>query len=162
MPVCYIGLGSNLEQPRQQIVDAISALASLESSALTGVSSLYRSHPLGPQDQPNYINAVVELKTSLSALALLSQLQAIESEHERVRVQHWGPRTLDLDLLLYGEEEISHERLQVPHPELANRNFVLIPLYEIVADMTIPGAGKLKDLVVKMDRSGLQKLQPDE
>jgi 2-amino-4-hydroxy-6-hydroxymethyldihydropteridine diphosphokinase len=159
---CFIGLGSNLEQPRQQIVQAFSEMASITSSKLMCQSSLYTSKPLGPQDQPDYINAVVELETSLSALTLLSNMQAIESEHQRVSTGHWGPRTLDLDLLLYGQEKISHERLKVPHPEMAMRNFVLYPLFELAPNLIIPGLGSLAYLKAELDDSGLQKLDPDE
>lgn len=159
---CFIGLGSNLGQPRQQLVRALSELASLKSSKLISKSTLYISKPLGPQDQPDYINAVAELETSLSALTLLSNMQAIETEHQRVRTEHWGPRTLDLDLLLYGQEKISVEQLKVPHPEMAGRNFVLYPLSEIAPDLIIPGLGRLKNLLAKLDDSNLQKLDPDE
>jgi 2-amino-4-hydroxy-6-hydroxymethyldihydropteridine diphosphokinase len=159
---CFIGLGSNLEQPRQQLVRAFSELASLTSSKLTSKSSLYTSKPLGPQDQPDYINAVAELETSLPALTLLSSMQAIESEHQRVRKEHWGPRTLDLDLLLYGQETISVEQLIVPHPEMVKRNFVLYPLFEIAPELNIPGLGSLQNLLAKFEDSDLQKLNPDE
>ncbi|MBT7950610.1 MAG: 2-amino-4-hydroxy-6-hydroxymethyldihydropteridine diphosphokinase [Gammaproteobacteria bacterium] len=162
MVPCFIGLGSNLEQPRQQLVRAFSELALLTSSKLITKSSLYISKPLGPQDQPDYINAVAELETSLPALTLLSSMQAIESEHQRVRTEHWGPRTLDLDLLLYGQETISVEQLKVPHPEMVRRNFVLYPLFEIAPDLNIPGLGSLKNLLTKLDDSDLQKLEPDE
>jgi 2-amino-4-hydroxy-6-hydroxymethyldihydropteridine diphosphokinase len=162
MFTCYIGLGSNLEQPRQQIACAVSELASLPLSRLVCVSSQYQSKPHGPQNQPDYINAVAELQTSLPALTLLAELQAIESKHKRVRLQHWGPRTLDLDLLLYGDEQIELEQLKVPHAELLNRNFVLIPLYEIAAELTIPGVGSLKDLLTKIDQSGLEIIDLDE
>lgn len=161
MLTCYIGLGSNLEQPRRQVACAVSELASLTSSRLGRVSSQYRSKPHGPQDQPDYINAVVELQTSLPALRLLFELQAIESRHKRMRLQHWGPRTLDLDLLLYGEEKIALEQLTVPHAELVNRNFVLIPLFEIAPELTIPGAGSVKDLLTKIDKSGLEIIDLD-
>ncbi len=153
---CYVGLGSNLEGPRQQIVRAISELGALGSSRLVNVSSLYSSKPLGPQDQPDFVNAVAELETSLPALTLFARLQNIESGHQRVKQQHWGPRTLDLDLLLYGEEQFAYEHLQVPHPEIINRNFVLIPLYEIAPELTIPGMGKIEDLVKQVENSGLE------
>lgn len=162
MFTCYIGLGSNLEQPRQQIVCAVSELAALTSSRLVRVSSQYRSKPHGPQDQPDYINAVAQLQTSLPALTLLAELQAIELKHKRVRLQHWGPRTLDLDLLLYGQEQIELEQLTVPHAELVNRNFVLVPLFEIAPELTIPGAGSLKGLLTKIDQSGLEIIDLDE
>ena len=161
MTRCFIGLGSNLEQPKEQVLSAFSELDALVSSNLVNKSSLYASKPLGPQDQPDYINAVAELETSLPALTLLAQMQAIENEHQRVRKEHWGPRTLDLDLLLYGEEIISLQSLTVPHPELGNRNFVVYPLYEIAPDVLIPGLSGIEDLISELDSSGLEKLQTD-
>jgi 2-amino-4-hydroxy-6-hydroxymethyldihydropteridine diphosphokinase len=162
MRSCYIGLGSNIEGPRQQVIQAISELAELPSSTLLKTSSLYISKPLGPQDQPDFVNAVAELETSLPALKLLSHLQEIENSHFRSRIEHWGPRTLDLDILLYGADEIANADLQIPHPEIRNRNFVLIPLYEIAAELTIPGMGKLSELIEQIDRSDLKKIQADE
>ncbi len=162
MVACFIGLGSNLQQPRQQIACAISELRSLTSSRLLSVSSLYKSKPVGPQDQPDYINAVAALETSLPALTLLDHMQIIESKHKRLRLQHWGPRTLDLDLLLYGDEQIEHEHLTVPHPEMRNRNFVLLPLFEIAPELIIPGCGSLEYLLTQVDQSGLQKIDADE
>ena len=126
--VVYIGLGSNLQNPESQVRRAIQALGELPGSGVQAASSLYRSTPMGPQDQPEYVNAVVQLATGLSPGELLDRLQRVEQAHERVRGQHWGPRTLDLDILLYGDEVIATERLQIPHPGLAQRNFVLYPL----------------------------------
>jgi len=162
MVACFIGLGSNLHQPRQHIARAISELRSLTSSKMLNVSSLYESKPVGPENQPDYINAVVELETSLPALALLAHMQIIESQHKRLRLQHWGPRTLDLDLLLYGEEQIDLEPLTVPHPEMHNRSFVLVPLFEIAPKLTIPECGSLEDLLSQVDQSGLHKIAADE
>ena len=162
MSSCYIGLGSNIEGPRDQVIQAISELAELPSSTLLKTSSLYQSKPLGLQDQPDFINAVAELETSLSVRKLLSYLQEIESNHHRSREIHWGPRTLDLDILLYDAVEIDNADLKIPHPEIRNRNFVLIPLYEIAAELTIPGMGKLAELVRQIDRSGLDKIQVTE
>jgi 2-amino-4-hydroxy-6-hydroxymethyldihydropteridine diphosphokinase len=113
----FIGLGSNLENPGAQLARAIAELATLPNTKLAAQSPFYRSKPLGPQDQPDFINGCAWLKTSLPPLELLDQLQAIELAHGRERVQHWGPRTLDLDLLLYGNRVIDHPRLHVPHPE---------------------------------------------
>ena len=162
MSSCYIGLGSNIEGPRDQVIQAISELAELPSSTLLKTSSLYQSAPLGPQDQPDFINAVAELETSLSVQKLLSYLQEIESNHHRSREIHWGPRTLDLDILLYDAIEIDNADLKIPHPEIRNRNFVLIPLYEIAAELTIVGMGKLAELVRQIDQSGLDKIQVTE
>jgi 2-amino-4-hydroxy-6-hydroxymethyldihydropteridine diphosphokinase len=162
MSSCYIGLGSNIEGPRDQVIQAISELAELPSSTLSKTSSLYQSKPLGLQDQPDFINAVAELETSLSVRKLLSYLQEIESNHHRSREIHWGPRTLDLDILLYDAVEIDNADLKIPHPEIRNRNFVLIPLYEIAVELTIPGMGKLAELVRQIDPSGLDKIQVTE
>jgi 2-amino-4-hydroxy-6-hydroxymethyldihydropteridine diphosphokinase len=124
----YIGLGSNLQQPIQQVKQALLHLAELPQTHLLNASPLYRSAPLGPADQPDYINAVAALATRLSPLALLDALQTIERQQGRVREgERWGPRTLDLDLLLYAEQKIQNDRLRVPHPGLGERNFVLYP-----------------------------------
>ena len=158
----YIGLGSNLEGPQQQLTGALEKIAALEECELQAVSSFYRSQPLGPQDQPDFVNAVAKLGTSLSAHDLLTCLQGIESAHQRVRERRWGPRTLDLDLLVYGDQIIDDERLRVPHIELPRRNFVLIPLYEIAEALTIPGMGSIKQLVSAVDAEGLEVLDSDE
>lgn len=129
--LAYIGLGSNLSTPVEQVSQALSELATLPLSRLVATSSLYASRPVGPQDQPDFINAVAALQTRLSPLALLDQLQALEQQHRRQRMRHWGPRTLDLDLLLYGQLSIDVPRLRVPHPQMVKRAFVLVPLAEI-------------------------------
>ncbi|NDL70944.1 2-amino-4-hydroxy-6-hydroxymethyldihydropteridine diphosphokinase [Vreelandella alkaliphila] len=133
MTLAYIGLGSNLDDPISQIRHALSELGELPLCQLVATSSLYTTRPVGPQDQPDFINAVAALETKLSPLALLDQLQALEQRHRRRRLQHWGPRTLDLDLLLYDQEMIKRPRLQVPHPYMHERAFVLVPLEELVS-----------------------------
>lgn len=158
MTRCYIALGSNLDNPEQQVKQAMTRLTELDSSSSMTCSSLYRSKPLGPQQQPDFINAVVGLECELPALQLLSRLQGIENDQGRVRAERWGPRSLDLDLLLYGEETIDHPDLKVPHPEMAKRNFVLIPLYEIAAELTIPAMGKLADLIRPLAAGGLERI----
>jgi len=152
----YIGLGSNLDDPEVQIKIALQQLA--DAGRLLQASSLYRSPPMGPQDQPDYINAVARLRTTLSADKLLTVLQAIEQQHARVRGRHWGPRTLDLDLLLYDQERIDSARLTVPHPGLSRRSFVLYPLAEIAPELVIPGQGALQTLLAHCPESGLMKL----
>lgn len=128
----YIGLGSNLADPQQQLRGALQALAELPGSRLAAVSSLYASDPLGPADQPRYVNAVAALETDLEPLALLDALQRIELAQGRERkAERWGPRTLDLDILLFGERLIDQPRLQVPHYHMQARAFVLYPLAEI-------------------------------
>lgn len=159
MTACYIGLGSNLADPVRQIKSAIAALGKLPETRLVKNSSLYRSQPLGRKDQPEYINAVVELETSLTALTLLSHLQGIESAHGRTRAEErWASRTLDLDLLMYGNAQIFERGLRIPHPEIPNRNFVLCPLLEIQPDIEIPGLGPAKFLLEKIGMAGLEKL----
>lgn len=155
----YIGLGSNLADPIEQVTTAISHLQSLPDSQLITWSSLYASPPMGPQDQPDYINAVVEIETTLSAHQLLDALQAIEQQQGRIRNRHWGERTLDLDVLLYGQNVINDERLQIPHPGVALRAFVLYPLAEIAPDLTIPNVGEMKQLLQHCPREGLRRLE---
>ncbi len=158
----WIGLGSNLEQPEHQVRSALDELAALPGTRLTAASSLYRSAPMGPQDQPTYINAVARLETRLTTEALLDALQAIESAHDRVRSgERWGPRTLDLDILLYGREQLSSPRLTLPHPGIAERNFVLYPLAEIDPDVDIPGLGLLHVLLAGCSSEGLERLAQD-
>lgn len=156
----YIGLGSNLDDPVEQVKKGLHALQDMPETSCIMCSSLYRSEPLGPSGQPAYINAVAMLETELTADELLSHMQRIENRHGRVRNnERWGPRTLDLDLLLYGEEEISSIDLTVPHPGLYEREFVLYPLYEVAPHLKIPGVGSFKDLVEKCPRRGLQCLE---
>ena len=142
MIVTYIGLGSNLGDSRQILAEAVQKLATLGQ---VKTSHLYQSLPMGPQDQPNYLNAVVQLNTNLAALSLLDYLQAFEQEAGRVRLRHWGERTLDLDLLIYGDEQIQNQRLTVPHVGVLERDFVLIPLLDIDAEIQVH-ATSLKDL----------------
>ena len=156
--LAYVGLGSNLENPETQVKTAIEVLAGLPQTRLQARSSLYRSAPMGPQDQPDYVNAVVQLITGLEAEALLDKLQGIEQARGRVRAQHWGPRTLDLDILLYGENVVTTERLKIPHPGIAERNFVLYPLAEINGQLDIPGLGRLESLLEQCPDAGLSRL----
>ena len=155
-----IGLGSNLQQPLNQVQQAVTELAEIPRTRLLKVSSLYRSLPMGPTDQPDYINAVAELETELEPHALLDALQIIEQQHGRVREgERWGPRTLDLDILLYSDAVIADERLQVPHPGIAERAFVLYPLAEILPEIAIPGLGSLRDLLGTCPDDGLERLK---
>lgn len=155
----YIGLGSNLENPRQQIRTAIEDICQLQQLSAVACSSLYQSPPMGPQDQPDYINAVLAVDTSLSAHALLDALQQIEQKHGRVRKRHWGERTLDLDILLYGDAVIDDERLKVPHPGIAERAFVVYPLAEIAAELVIPELGKLSQIKAQCPLDGLEQVE---
>lgn len=159
MVEAFIGLGSNLEQPRQQLEQAIKSLANTQGITVKTVSSHYKSAPLGPEGQQDYINAVVSVETQLSAEQLLDELQRIENRQGRVRSERWGARTLDLDILLYGDEVIDNDRLTVPHREMANRNFVLLPLIEITSEeFHIPGKGALLDLLVHCPDNAIEKL----
>lgn len=144
MTVTYIGLGSNLGDSRQILAEAVQKLATLGA---VKISRLYQSPPMGPQDQPNYLNAAVQLVTELEPLALLDELQRFEQESGRVRLRRWGERTLDLDLLMYGEEQIQNERLTVPHIGVMERDFVLMPLLDLEANLQIKGQ-LLKDLPI--------------
>ncbi len=132
----YVGLGSNLGDSKQILREAVEQLRKLGK---VSVSKLYQSPPMGPQDQPNYHNAVVELNTHLAPLDLLDELQRIENESGRVRLRRWGERTLDLDLLLYAEKNIINERLTVPHVGILERDFVVIPLLDLDAELQVNG-----------------------
>ncbi|GHC33978.1 2-amino-4-hydroxy-6-hydroxymethyldihydropteridine pyrophosphokinase [Kushneria pakistanensis] len=154
----WIGLGSNLDQPRQQVLTALEDLAGLPLTMLSARSSLYGSRPVGPQDQPDFVNAVAVLETLLSPLALLDQLQALEQRHRRVRKRHWGPRTLDLDLLLYDDQELNLARLVVPHPWLASRAFVVQPMLEIAPELSLPDGQRLSQLSAAQPSNDLKRL----
>ena len=154
----YVGLGSNLDAPRTRIRRAVEAMAALSATRLLQLSPLYRSPPMGPPDQPDYLNAVAEVETGLAPLALLDVLQAIEQRQGRVRGERWGPRTLDLDILLYGDRRISFPRLQVPHPGLLQRPFVLVPLADIAPRMVMPDGVVLETLVDDRMRNQVQRV----
>jgi 2-amino-4-hydroxy-6-hydroxymethyldihydropteridine diphosphokinase len=157
MTLAYIGLGSNLEAPLAQVFRAFDELSALPQTSLIKRSALYSSKPIGPE-QPDFINAVALLDTQLAPLELLDALQALEQAHQRVRIQHWGPRTLDLDVLLYGAQCIATERLTVPHPYLTQRSFVLYPLADITPDLQLPDGSRLSDLLYQCPPDGLIKL----
>lgn len=155
----FLGVGSNLQKPQQQVNLAFSALRSLPESKDARCSPLYLTPPMGPGDQPDYVNAVVRLVTRLAPRHLLQQMQAIERGQGRVRGARWGPRTLDIDLLVYGDLVIDSPDLQVPHPGIARRAFVLCPLHDIAPDLTIPGLGIVAELVTQVDATGLVMIQ---
>jgi 2-amino-4-hydroxy-6-hydroxymethyldihydropteridine diphosphokinase len=159
MERAYIALGSNLATPVEQLHAALRALAELPGSRLAAVSSFYASDPLGPPDQPRFVNAVAALDTELAPLALLDALQAIEREQGRVRkAERWGPRTLDLDILLFGDRQLSGERLTVPHYHMHARAFVLYPLAEIAPDLRLPDGRALNELLAACPYTGLERL----
>ncbi len=156
----YIGLGSNLANPAEQIKSARTAIMQIPGVQELAFSSLYHSAPMGPQDQPDYVNAVMGIATDLPPIELLRCLQQIENEHGRVRKdQRWGARTLDLDVLLYGDQIIDLADLIVPHTGLADRAFVLYPLFEIAPHILVPGKGNITELLEKCPMSGLKRLQ---
>ena len=146
MDKVYIALGSNLANPQAQLISALQSMNQLPGSSLVSVSSFYQSKPLGPQDQPDYVNAVACLETSLAPLALLDELQRIEHEQGRVRLRRWGERTLDLDMLLYADHIIQSERLTVPHYDMHRREFVIIPLAEIAPHLSLPSGQSIQTL----------------
>ncbi|MFZ7108100.1 2-amino-4-hydroxy-6-hydroxymethyldihydropteridine diphosphokinase [Avibacterium avium] len=159
MKQVYIALGSNLATPVQQLENALQALQQLPHSQLVAVSHFYQSKPLGPQDQPDYVNAVACLTTALAPLDLFDQLQRIEQEQGRVRLRRWGERTLDLDILLYGDEIIQSERLTVPHYDMQHREFVIVPLYDIAPNLTLPDGKNVADLVQQFHHHEMKILQ---
>ncbi|MGB6291946.1 MAG: 2-amino-4-hydroxy-6-hydroxymethyldihydropteridine diphosphokinase [Vibrio anguillarum] len=156
MILVYIAVGSNLGDPIAQAKQAIEALKYLPHSRFLSASSLYSSTPMGPQNQPDYINAVVAIETDLTPLELLDCTQNIELEQGRVRKEErWGPRTLDLDILLYGNEVIDSERLTIPHYGMKVREFVLYPLAEIAPSLQLPDGTELNQLLPLVERNGL-------
>ena len=156
----YIGLGSNLQQPWQQLSRACDALKKLAESGEVTVSPVYRTKPMGPEGQPDYLNAVAGFKTSLTAVELLHQLQAIENSQGRVREARWDSRTLDLDILLYGAHQINLPDLTIPHAGIFERAFVLYPLYDLNQGLVIPGQGKLTELLQgKLTGELIEKLE---
>ncbi len=155
----YIGLGSNLSNPQQQVLAALQELNSIPETSLIEASSLYVSKPMGPSNQPDYINAVAKISTSLTPQGLLSELQAIEQMHQRQRKgERWGPRTLDLDIILFADEQIDTKTLKIPHYGVAEREFVLIPLQELQADLIIPGKGAVEGLIEQLPSYKLSKI----
>jgi len=155
--LAYIAIGSNLASPLEQVNAAITALGDIPHSRIIAVSSFYRTPPLGPQDQPDYLNAAVALETDLEPEALLDHTQRIELQQGRVRkAERWGPRTLDLDIMLFGDRIINSERLTVPHYDMHNRGFMLWPLFEIAPDLRFPQGESLQHLL-----AGLGAGKPD-
>ena len=155
MTLVYIALGSNLASPLEQVSAAVKALGEIPQTRLVAVSSFYRTPPLGPQDQPDYLNAAVALETTLAAEELLRHTQRIELQQGRVRkAERWGPRTLDLDIMLFGQAIIHTDNLTVPHYDMYNRGFMLWPLYEIAPSLTFPDGISLQQ---RLDMLGAEK-----
>jgi len=158
----FIGVGSNLCEPQQQVELACDLMRALPGSQLITTSSLYRSSPLGGISQPDFVNAVVKLRTELAAPALLFELQDIERVQGRIRHERWGPRTIDLDLLLYGDQVIKHQDLTVPHPGIGLRNFVLLPLREIEPELSVPGLGRIAELTIDEGAPAIARITQKE
>ena len=157
----YIGIGSNLADPRSQVLGALDALASISSLRLVLRSALYGSRPLGPADQPDFVNAVAGVLTRLEPRALLRELQGIERSAGRAtKRERWGPRILDLDLLVYGSLRSKDPELLLPHPGIVERNFVLYPLAEIAPELEVPGIGRVIDLKRRVPPEGIWPLPP--
>jgi 2-amino-4-hydroxy-6-hydroxymethyldihydropteridine diphosphokinase len=154
----YIGMGSNLAGPIEQLNRAYKTISDADGVQARRMSHFYHSPPMGPQNQPDYVNAVMVVETRLSPLELLRCLQSIENEQGRVRGERWGARTLDLDILLYGDQCIDLPELVVPHIGLTQRAFVLYPLYEIAPELHVPGKGNLKNLLAICALDGLKRL----
>jgi 2-amino-4-hydroxy-6-hydroxymethyldihydropteridine diphosphokinase len=154
----YVALGANLAEPIQQLNVAVTALKALAVNDTFVVSAYYRSKPMGDVVQPDYVNAVAGFHTTLLPIELLDALQDIEQHQGRVRLKRWGPRTLDLDLLLYGNQHISKPRLCVPHYGMKQRSFVLVPLADIAPSLTLPCNTSLESLISVEMRDELQKL----
>jgi len=157
--IVYLGLGANLNNPKTQLEKAIKTLSELDHCQLEKCSSFYQSQPMGPQDQGDYINAIIKMSINLSPIELLDSCQRIELEQGRVRKhERWGPRTLDLDLLLYNNDMINTVRLVVPHYGMKQRNFVLLPLFEISPELVFPDGSVLSNLIKETNTQGIQKL----
>lgn len=156
---CYIGLGANLTEPVAQLKRAVAALALLPASQLRQVSQFYSSKPMGPQDQPDYVNAVAAIDTELTPEQLLAALQNIEQQQGRARkAERWGPRTLDLDILLYGKLTLNTDTLTIPHYGMHLREFVLYPLAELAPELALPDGTTLNTLLAQVPLNGLQPL----
>lgn len=145
--VAYIGIGSNIDGPTERVRRAAEALERLPRTRVTALSPLYLNPPMGPAEQPHYVNAVAAVSTELEPRRLLDLLHGIEAAHGRVRQRHWGPRTLDLDLLVYGDEVSDDPELTLPHPGLGERAFVLVPLADIAPDLEVEGLGPVSALL---------------
>ena len=159
MTVAHIGIGSNLGDSQKIVAAAVDALAGLPHVSALRASALYATPPWGVVDQPPFVNAVVEIDTSATARELLDDLLVIERAAGRVRDgSRWGPRMLDLDLLLYGDAVLSEPGLDVPHPRIAQRAFVLLPLADVAPDLDVPGAGRVRELLERVDAGGCRRL----
>ena len=156
--LAFIGLGSNLENPKIQIENALKTLNENDEIDVRSISSMYESKPLLDMPGPNYINAVCKIDTTLRADDLLDVCQSIEDNQKRIREVKWGSRTIDLDILLYGQQVISSDRLSIPHPEMIDRAFVMVPLHEIDKEINVPLLGPVKKLIGRINRLDVKKI----
>ena len=161
MNIAYIAIGSNLDDPHQQVIRAVSAIKSF--ACINAQSSWYLSRAVNPPElpdysQPDYVNGVVAIETAMDAASLLSALQQIENQQGRKRIVRWGARTLDLDILLFNNDIISSPDLTIPHPRLTSRNFVAYPLHEIAPELMLPDGSYIADILSKLSTEGLEKL----
>lgn len=156
MSKVFIGLGSNLEKPKEQIQTALKELNKIKQTSLIRHSQFYSSRPLAGINAPDFINAVAEIKTNLNPFDLLFELKELEKSHNRQPSFYWGPRTLDLDILLYENLILESQNLTIPHKELQNRDFVLVPLASLEPDLEIQNLGKIRDLLKKVPSNGLK------
>jgi 2-amino-4-hydroxy-6-hydroxymethyldihydropteridine diphosphokinase len=155
----YVALGSNLDDPRRQVELAFEALGTLPATRCVLRSSLYRSRPFGPVEQPDFVNAAAGLLTAMDASTMLGALKELEARLGRARpVVRWGPRRIDLDLLVHGTTRIDSEALALPHPGIAERAFVLVPLAEIAPDLEVPGVGRVRTLLARVSAAGVERL----
>lgn len=163
MTRAFVGLGSNIDRPAQQLEAALEALGGLESSRLLECSPRYWTEPVGDPDQPEFLNAVAALETRLQARALLAAMHAIEQDQDRRRdpQRPFGPRTIDLDLLVYGNELIETPEMTVPHPRLHQRAFVLRPLADLAPDLMVPGRGPVGELLARVDTGGVRRAETE-
>ena len=159
---CFIAVGSNLEDPARQVRQSFAAMARLPDTVLIKASSLYANPPIGPPDQPDYINAVVCLQTNLPPDGLLQALKGLEQAAGRQAGRIWGERVLDLDILTYGDLVLAQDRLRIPHPEIARRRFVLVPWLEIAPSATLPDGRAVADLLAAAPPHQLVKLTEEE
>lgn len=158
----YVGLGSNLNNPRVQLRRALRAMSRLPGTDLVTTAPWYRSKPVGPAYQPDYVNTVAALRTVLSPLQLLTALQSIEHRQGRKRIVKWGPRNLDLDILLFGDKVMRSARLTIPHRRLAERNFVLHPLADIAPNLQLPDGTRIQRLLANVATAGIVRIEAGE
>jgi 2-amino-4-hydroxy-6-hydroxymethyldihydropteridine diphosphokinase len=158
----FVALGSNLDNPVLQVQTALREIDEIPEAALVKISSFYETTPVGVIDQPGFINAVAQVETLLSPHALLAALMAIEQRHGRERREKNGPRTLDLDILIFNEWRLDEETLTIPHPRMHERAFVILPLLEIAPEIYIPGRGYGREFAARLDQSGVRRMRDEQ